>query len=135
MVDNSNIEKLTEPFFPGKSIFAQIWAKMVQNGPQNRVFGYFEQFCHINFSWKYSKMKTNNVIDISPTYLAKCWVSSYGTICCQPIKLQDSFKCNIVRKKWIMKFIFCMQINIEVFSKVILSFWVRISFHIFAISP
>ena len=26
-----------------------------------------------------------------------------------------------------MKFIFCMQINIEVFSKVILSFWVRVT--------
>ena len=26
-----------------------------------------------------------------------------------------------------MKFIFCMQINIEVFSKVILSFWVSVT--------
>ena len=44
-----------------------------------------------------------------------------------------------------MKFIFDMQINIKVFCKVILSFWVRvtrhapkvpkISLHIFAISP
>ena len=99
MVDNSNIEKMTQPFFPGKFIFAQVWAKMVQNGPKIGFFGYFEQFCHVSFSWKYSKMKTNNVIDISPTYLAKFWVSSYGTKCCQPIKLQDSFKCNIVRKK------------------------------------
>ena len=44
--------------------------------------------------------------------------------CCQPIKLQDSLKCNIARKKWMMQFIFCMQINIEVFHKMILSFWV-----------
>ena len=43
-------------------------------------------------------MKTNIVIDISPTYLVKFWVSSYGPKCCQPIKLQDSLKCNIVRK-------------------------------------
>ena len=43
---------------------------------------------------------------------------------CQPIKLQDSLKCNIARKKWMMQFIFCMQINIEVFHKMILSFWV-----------
>ena len=75
-------------------------------------------------------MKSNIVIDISPTYLAKFWVSSYGPKCCQPIKLQDSLKCNIVRKKWIMKFIFCMQINIEVFSKTILLFWVSVTRHV-----
>ena len=63
--------------------------------------------------------------------------------CCQPIKLQDTLKCNIVRKKWLMQFIFGMQINIEVSHKVILSFgWVekgmlkisKISLHVFAIS-
>ena len=43
---------------------------------------------------------------------------------CQPIKLQDSLKYNIARKKWMMQLIFCMQINIEVFRKMILSFWV-----------
>ena len=72
-------------------------------------------------------MKTNIVIDISPTYLAKFWVSSYGPNCCQPIKLQYSLKCNIVRKKWMIKSIFCMQINIEVFCKVIVSFWVCVA--------
>ena len=40
----------------------------------------------------------------------------------QPIKLQDSLKCNISRKKWMMKFISDMQINIEVFYKLL--FWV-----------
>ena len=49
--------------------------------------------------------------------------------CCQPIKFQDSLKCNIIRKKWMMKFIFCMQINIEVFCKMILSFWMSVSSH------
>ena len=34
MVDSSNIEKLTESFFPGKFIFAQIWAEKTQNGPK-----------------------------------------------------------------------------------------------------
>ena len=54
---------------------------------------------------------------------------------CQPIKLQDSLKCNIERKKWIMQFkwmmqfIFCMQIKIEVFCKMILSFWVSGNWH------
>ena len=74
-------------------------------------------------------MKPNIVIDISPSYLTKFWVSSYGPKCCQPIKLQDSLKCNISREKWMMKFIFCMQINIEIFYKLILSFWVSITMH------
>ena len=92
-------------------------------------------------------METNIVVDISPTapYLAKFWFWSYGRKCCQPVKLQDSLKCNISRKKWIMKFIFGMQINTEVVYKLILSFWVCAtrhakvpkirSLHIFAISP
>ena len=76
-------------------------------------------------------METNIVVDISPPvlYLAKFWFSSYGAKCCQPIKLQDSLKCNISRKKWMMKCIFGMQINIEVFYKLILSFWVCATRH------
>ena len=71
-------------------------------------------------------MKTNIVIDISPSilYLAKFWFSSYGPKSCWPIKLQDSLKCNISRKKGMMKCIFGMQINIEVFYKLMQSFWV-----------
>ena len=45
IVDNWNIWKLMEPFFPGKFIFAQIWAKRVQNGPKLKCFGFFEKFC------------------------------------------------------------------------------------------
>ena len=74
-------------------------------------------------------MKTNIVIDNSPPYLAKIWVLSYGPKCCQPINLQDSLNCNILGKKWMMKFIFCMQINIEIFYKLILSFWVSVTRH------
>ena len=74
-------------------------------------------------------MKTNIVTDISPRHLAKFWVSSYGPKCCHPIKLQDSLKCNMVRKKWMMKFISCMLINIKVFCKMILSFWVSVTRH------
>ena len=43
--------------------------------------------------------------------------------------VQDSWKCNISRKKWMMKFVFGMQINIEVFYKLILSLWVCIVRH------
>ena len=61
-------------------------------------------------------METNIVVDISPIpYLAIFWFSSYGPKCCEPIKLQLSLKCNISRKKLMMKCIFGMQINIKVF--------------------
>ena len=73
-------------------------------------------------------MKTNFVINISTPipYLAKPWVSSYGLMCCQPIKLQGSLKCNISREKWMINFIFGMQMNIEVFYNLILKFWLII---------
>ena len=64
-------------------------------------------------------MKTDIVLDISRTYLAKCWASSYRWKCCQPISLQDSLKC----KKEVNYEVYynCMQIEIAVFGKVILS--------------
>ena len=64
-----------------------------------------------------------NIVNISPPiqYLEKFWFSSYGPKCCQPIKLQDSLKCNISRKKLMMKYIFGMQVNVEVFCKLMLS--------------
>ena len=67
-------------------------------------------------------MKTNIAIDISPTYLAKSWVFSYGPKCCRPIKLQDSLKCNIV-----MNYEVYFLHADEDFSKVILLFWVRVT--------
>ena len=75
-------------------------------------------------------MKTN-IINISPpiSFLAKLWFLSYGGKYCWPIKLQDSFKCNISRKKQMANFIFDMQINIKVFYKLILSFWVFVARH------
>ena len=90
-------------------------------------------------------METNIVVDILPPIpdVPKFWFSSHGPKCCQPINLQDSLKCNISKTKWIMKYIFGMQINIKVFCKLILSFWVCATRHaqitrnknIFAISP
>ena len=76
-------------------------------------------------------MKTNIAIDVSPLfpYLAKFCFSSYGPKCCSPIKLQGSLKCNISRKKRIMKFIFGIQINIEVFYKLTTLLWVCIACH------
>ena len=56
------------------------------------------------------------------------WQNS-SSWCCQPIKLQDSLKCNISRKKSIMKCVFCMQINIIALYKLILSFLVCATRH------
>ena len=55
---------------------------------------------------------------------AKFWFSSYGPKSSQSIKLQDFLTCNISRKKWMMKFVFGLQIKIKVSCKLILSFWV-----------
>ena len=52
MVGNSNIEKLTEPFIPGKFIFGPNLGKRAQNGPKIGFLGYFEKFCDVSFSWK-----------------------------------------------------------------------------------
>ena len=48
MVDNSNIEKLTEPFFPGKFIFGPSLGKSVQNGSKIGFLGFFEKFCYVS---------------------------------------------------------------------------------------
>ena len=76
-------------------------------------------------------MKTNVEIDVSSLvpYLAKLWFLIYRPNCCWPAKLQDSLKYSISGKKWMMKFIFGMQINIEVFYKMIVSFcvWIQAS--------
>ena len=76
-------------------------------------------------------MQTNIAFDISPPIpcLAKFCFLSNAWKCCQPIRLQDSLNCNISRKKWMMKCIFGMQINVKVFFKLILSFWVCATRH------
>ena len=71
MIDNSNTEKTTRAIFPGKFIFAQIWTKRDQIDPKLGFFRFLEKLCHASFNWKYSKMKTIIVNDISPTYLEK----------------------------------------------------------------
>ena len=70
IIGNSNIEKLTEPFFPVNSIFCPKLGKRTQNGPKIGFLAFFETFCDVSFSLKKFIMKTNIVIDISPTYLA-----------------------------------------------------------------
>ena len=49
MVDNSNIEKPTKHFFPGKFIYAQIWAKSALNGPKIVFFYFLKNFVMLVF--------------------------------------------------------------------------------------
>ena len=77
-------------------------------------------------------MKTILVIDISIpiVYLGKLWFSSYESKCSWSIELQDSLKCNISRKTWMMKFIFAMSRNIEIlYIFLILPSWMGVSWH------
>ena len=57
MVDNWNIQKVTEPNFPGKFIFTHIWTIRAQNGPKIKFFCIclkilFFVFCGINLKRK-----------------------------------------------------------------------------------
>ena len=104
MVDSWNILKLTV-FFPGKFVFAQIWAKRAQYGPKFVFFVFFLKNFVISLSWKQAKIETNVAVDIE---LLISGFSSYGPKYCQPIKLQDYLKCNNSRKTGIMKLTFCL---------------------------
>ena len=50
MVGHSNIEKLTEPFFPEKFIPGPNSGDRAQNGPKIGFSGFFEKFCDVSFS-------------------------------------------------------------------------------------
>ena len=105
--------------------------KRVQNGYKKGFLDFLKNVV-ISFSWSQSKMENSFVVDMSPPipYLAKFCFSSNGSKCCQPIKLQDSWKCNISEEKSVMNFIFGIQININVFYKlIILSFRVCATRH------
>ena len=66
-------------------------------------------------------MKANIVVYILATipYLTKVWFSSYGPKCRQ----------SIVRKAWRMELIYCLQINLKVLYKLIVSLLVCMAEH------
>ena len=108
-------EVLTDRVLFSKKIF--ISPNVGKKGPKIKFFGFLK---NPKYSYRY-------LLPIS--CLAKFWFLSYGSKYCWPVKLQDPLKCNIPRKKWMMKFIFGMQIYIEVFYKLIPSFWVCVAIH------
>ena len=115
--------------FSRKIYFCPNVGKKDSKWSQNRIFWILWKILSLVFLGNNLKWKL--VIDISPSnsYMIKFWVLSYRPKCCWSIKWQDSLKCNISRKKWMMKFIFGMQINTEVFYKLMLSFWVFVTRH------
>ena len=84
-------------------------------------FGFFEKICY-QFFQEIIKIEKYIVINISPAipYLEKFWFLSYKPKYYWPIKLQYSLKCSISGKR-IMKFIFGMLMNMEVFYKLMSS--------------
>ena len=93
-------------------------------------FRFFDKFLSLVFLGNNRKWKLILLLFHLPvSFLAKFWFSSYGPKYYQPIKLHDFLKCDITRKKSMMKFISGMQLNIKVFHKLILSIWVSVTRH------
>ena len=69
-------------------------------------------------------MKNHCNIYTSPqtSSLTKLWFSNYEPKFCQPIRLQDSLKCNISREKWGIKLTLKNQTLLQVVS---IFFWWR----------
>ena len=89
---------------------------MCQKWPQNRAFLIFWKSLLLVFPGNNLKWKLMLLVIF---HKQSCW----------PIKLLDSLKCNISSKKWIMKFIYGMQINMKVFYKLIISVLVCVAKH------
>ena len=119
---------MTEPNFCGKIPFCP---NLGRKGPK---IGYFTFFEHVIWlSQKQCKMKILlKIFDVSlPTsYLTKFLFWSKKPKCSWPVRLQDSLKCNISRKNWGIKLIFCLWINIKVSYKVVLSLMEGVARHV-----
>ena len=121
--------KTEKTFFSRKIHFCPNLGKKGPEWLQNRFFLFFEKFYHLSFLGNNRKWKLILFLIFQQHIWQNFGSRVMGQKCCKPIKLQDFLKCNIIRKKWMMKFIFCMQTNIEVFCKVIPSIWVSVTRH------
>ena len=72
-------------------------------------------------------MKTNIVVGITNPISGKILGLVLRTKMLSASQIAGFFKCNISRKNLLKTFIFCMRIKIEVFYKLILSFWVCVA--------
>ena len=102
--------------------------KFGQKGPKwphDLIIGFFLSF---SFFFLGSNLKWKLILFIIQQE-CHIWQNSGSPLMDKPIKLQGSLKYDISRNKCMMNFIFEMQINIEVFYKLILSFWLCITRH------
>ena len=83
--------------FRGTFCFAQKWAQRTRNS------GVFLKKIYLVFSLNNLKWNIVIYISLQSLYLSKVWLISYLSKCFWPIRLQDSSKCNISRKKWEIK--------------------------------
>ena len=119
--------KTCRALFSKKIHFCPKLGKKGPKWPQNRVLWIFWKnfslvFLGNNLKWK--------LILFLFHHQSHIWQNSGSRVVGQnAVKLQNSLKCNISRKKWIMKFNFGMQINVEVFYKLIRWFWVCATRH------
>ena len=113
--------------FSRKIHFCPNLGKKGPKWPQNRFFWIFKKILSLVFLG--NNLKRKLILLLMFHHQSHIWRNS-SSWCCQPIKLQDSLKCNISRKKWVIKFVFCMEINIKVLYKLILWFWVCSTRHV-----
>ena len=94
-----------------------MWVKRAQNGTKIKFFGFLKnsKFCYRYF--------TTNLMSCRILVL-ELWVKMLLAN-----QTAGSLKCNIPKKKRMMKFNFGMQIDIKVFYKLILSSWVCVAIH------
>lgn len=80
-----------------------------KNSPIIRYLVLFWKFCHLMFPKTVQIENPKiNIINLpwQMSCLAKFFFCSYGPKFCQPIRLQDSSKFNILRMTWVMNLIF-----------------------------
>ena len=122
---------MTEHFFSLKIHFCQNLGKEDLKWLEIRFSWIFKKILSLAFPENDAKWKL--ILSLIFHHYSHIYQNSASQVMgpkyCWSIKLQDSLKCNISRKKQIMKFIFGMQINMEVFYMLILSFWVWLVRH------
>ena len=135
--------------FSRKIHFCQNLEKQGPKWPQNRFFlEFFKKVLSLVFPGN-NLISDRNLILLYWYFTwnpisGKFRFSTYGSKYCWTIKLQDSLKCSIPKKKWMINCSFVMQINLKVFYKFVPSYWVCMpgmpklpkmrSLHIIAIS-
>ena len=102
--------------------------KSGRKGPRNRVFWIFVKM-PFDFPEKHFKVKVLLIFyfPLQSLCLAQFMFWNYQSKCSWSIRLQDSWKCNISRKYWGIKLIFCLWINVRISYKVILLLMVGVA--------